>query len=94
MLEVEVSRANEQTKVNRSRKQERVRRSKIGWMGLGGAVAVEWVGGSGVGRSVAKWVGPWSQVPSYDWLEAGKKGRSDGGWWRQAQERQLGGRGC
>jgi len=57
---------------------------------------VEWVGGrgSGVGRSVAKWVGPWSQVPSYDWLEAGKKGRSDGGWWRQAQERQLGGRGC
>jgi hypothetical protein len=34
--------------------------------------------GSGVGRSVAKWVGPWSQVPSCDWLEAGKKGRSDG----------------
>ena len=49
MLEVEVSRANEQTKVNRSRKQERVRRSKIGWMGLGGGRCSGVGRGSGVG---------------------------------------------
>ena len=54
MLEVEVSRANEQTKVNRSRKQERVRRSKIGWMGLEGG-QLQW-SGSEVGRSFAKLV--------------------------------------
>jgi hypothetical protein len=78
LLEVEVSRANEQTKVNRSRKQERVRRSKIGWMGLGGAVAVEWVGGRGSDGLLLNGWGP------------GRKCRAATGWKQGRREGATG----